>query len=83
MKATDFDGSNVVLGEAQSEYLDLAAYRSHDGEVTSCWKPSLKERFEILFGGRIWLRVLTFNDPLQPQMMFSKNPINDSPGTST
>ena len=66
MDIVDFPESNSVYGKGQQEYLPLPAYKHMDGEINTCWKPSLKERFIILFSGKIWLSVLTFNSPLQP-----------------
>ncbi len=70
MKAIDFKESNCVFGKGQPEYLPLPAFRSKEGEVISIWKPTLKERFQILFGANIGLSLFTFNQPIQPQRLF-------------
>jgi len=69
-----FKEVNVVFAENQKEYLPLPAYRSPEGEVISCWKISTWERLLLLLTGKLWLRQLTFNAPLQPQLPTSKNP---------
>ena len=68
MMPIEFKGSNVVFAENQPEYLPLPAYKSKDGMVTICWKLSFKERLKVLFAGKIWQKMLTFNKPLQPQL---------------
>lgn len=39
------------------------------GEVVSCWKLSFKERVKIVFTGRIWLSLMSFNKPLTPSYL--------------
>lgn len=75
MKAINFPEANAVFAKNQSEYLQLPAHRSGDGVVTTCYELTLKERFAILFGGKVWLQLLTFNKPLQPQRMTVEKPI--------
>lgn len=71
MKIVDFKGSNTVFGADQPQYLPLPAFRSMDdeGAVISCWKPTIKERFKILFGANLWLTLLTFGNSIQPQLL--------------
>ena len=70
MKAIDFDGSNTIYAKGQKEYLELPTYRTSDGMyVTSCYKPTFWETVHLLFGAKIWLSVMTFNKPLQPQQL--------------
>jgi hypothetical protein len=41
-----------------AECKPLSVYK--DGtEIISCWRPTWRERFSILFFGRVWLHVLT------------------------
>jgi DNA recombination-dependent growth factor C len=67
MKPVDFEQTNAVLGKYQPQYQALPVHRTHDGEVISCWSLTWRERLAVLFTGRLWLRQLTFRDPLQPQ----------------
>lgn len=67
MKPIKFKEANVTFAKDQPEYLPLPAFKSDDGVVISCWQLNLKERLKILIGGKMWLRMLTFNHPLQPQ----------------
>lgn len=69
MRPIKFKESNVVFAKDQKEYLPLPAWRDSDGTVISCWGLSFKERIKLLFSGRVWLRLLTYNKPLQPQRL--------------
>ena len=63
MKPVIFNQANGALIGGPAEQFntddivdDLPVYR--DGsEVISCWRPDLRERFDILLRGRVWLRV--------------------------
>ena len=62
MKPIDFKQSTKVLqkpgtlSDAQCGALPVWC----DGkQCVSCWKPSIKERINILFGGNVWLGVLS------------------------
>ena len=67
MKAITFKGANCVYAEEQDEYLNLPAHKTKGGEVTSCYRLSFMERMRVLFTGKIFFTLLTFNKPLQPQ----------------
>lgn len=69
-----FPEVNVTFAKDQPEYLPLPAHRTEDGQVISCWKLSWRERITIACGGRIWLRQLTFNQALQPQLPSVESP---------
>lgn len=69
MKIVDFKESNIVFGRDQPEYLPLPAHRNKEGIVTSCWKLDWWERFRVLWTGKVWLQLMTFNQPPQPQKM--------------
>lgn len=80
MKPIPFKGSNVTFAKNQPEYLPLPALRAKDGTVISCWKMGIRERFKVLFTGRVWLSLLTFNQPLQPQQLVVDYPFNRAKG---
>jgi len=70
MKPIEFAEANVVLAKDQPQYLPLPVWMDESdskGRVVSCWRFSFIERLRILFGGKLWLSVLTFNERLQPQ----------------
>lgn len=73
MKPVKFKGVNVTYAENQPEYMPLPVHKTPDGTVTSCWKMSFWERVKVLFTGRIFLTVLTFNKPLQPVLLMTEN----------
>lgn len=68
MKPINFKEANVTFAKDQPEYQPLPAFRndSPQGEVVSCWQLSFKERIKILFTGKLWVSLLTFNQPLTP-----------------
>lgn len=70
MKAIEFPEANAVFAKKQPQYLDLPSYKSPDGIVTTCYELTWKERLQVLFGAKIWLSLMTFNKPLQPQRLY-------------
>jgi len=74
MKPIAFDEQNCVYAENQPEYLPLPVHKTDDGRVISCWRFSWWERLKVLVFGKMWYHVMTFNQPLQPQL-----PTVDSP----
>lgn len=74
MDVVKFKECNITYAENQPEYLPLPALKMDDGEIVTCWKPSIKEKLKIVFKGKIWLNVLTFNKPLQPLRMSANKP---------
>ncbi len=74
MSPVKFKEANCVYAETQPEYLPLHVFKTADGMVVSCWKMSFLERIRSLVFGKVWVCVLTFNQPLQPQHMAVKSP---------
>lgn len=74
MKIIKFKEHNITYAENQPLYLPLPVHKTADGEATSCWGLSFLERLKVLFTGKIWLSVLTFNHSLQPQKMMVGKP---------
>lgn len=86
MKPIHFPEANIIFAKEQPEYEPLPAFRedSPKGEVITCQKLSFKERLIVLFTGRVWLAMLTFNKPLTPIFMSVKKsdmlePANPAP----
>lgn len=76
MKPIEFKEQNCVIAKNQPQYLPLPAFLDWEaGTVTCCWGLSLKERLTVLFTGRIWHTIQTFNHPLQPQKLSTENPL--------
>ena len=71
MKPIEFKHQNIVFAKDQPEYQPLPALKldSENGEVISCWKLSFKERIRIIFTGKLWLSLMTFNKPLTPHFL--------------
>lgn len=67
MTPVAFKEQNTVFAKDQPEYLPLPAHLSRSGDVTSCWKMTLRERLRVLMTGRIYWTQMTFFRPLQPQ----------------
>lgn len=67
MKSTSFKEQNIIFAENQDEYQSLPAFSdTENGAVTSCWEIT-DEEIEILKKTKkIYIRSLTFNQPLQP-----------------
>ena len=73
MKPVEFPEQNAVLAKDQPEYLPLPVCR-HGDRTISCWKLTFGERLKLLFTGRLWLLVLNFGGPLQPQLPMVESP---------
>lgn len=69
MKAIDFPESNAIYAKNQPEYLQLPSYKTSGGIVTTCYRLTFREVLRLLFGAKIWLSIMTFNKPLQPQRL--------------
>jgi hypothetical protein len=75
MKPVNFEKQNAVYAENQPQYNPLPAYKANDGCVLSCWSLTIRERLYLLFTGKIWLQVMTFNHLLQPLFLSVKKPV--------
>ena len=67
MKPVTFKEQNTVYAKDQKEYLPLPVYKDAQGTIVSCWKMTFKERIKFLFTGKVYVSLMTFNMPLQPQ----------------
>lgn len=76
MKLINFSEQTTIYAENQLEYLPLPAHQFHDkqGRIAFCWKLTWKERVLVLLYGTLWQQVLTFENPLQPQLLSTKKP---------
>lgn len=77
MKLQPFEETNTVYAENQPEYISLPAYKVPGdpyGKILCSWKLTWKERFKILWKGVVWHQILTFNKPLQPQLLTVDKP---------
>jgi len=78
MKPIPFEEQNSVYAEDQPEYLPLPVHKTEDGRVISCWGLSFWERIKVLFRGKVWLHVSTFNSPLQPLYTSTDSPFEET-----
>jgi len=76
MKLIEFKEQTIIIAEDQPEYLNLPAHQFTDAEgtIAFCWKMSWRERLKCLVTGKIWHEVLTFQAPLQPQLLMVDKP---------
>lgn len=84
MKPIDFPQSTKVLQRpstmTEKECLSLHVW--NDGkQCVSCWKPSFKERLNVLFNGKVWLGVLSGKSQppvfLSGECVFEKAPLKE------
>ena len=68
----------LVYAEDQPEYLPLVVLRSDDerGKVLSRWPLTSAQRAAIAAGADLYLELLTYNQLLQPIVMFIADQVN-------
>lgn len=66
MKPIEFHEQNVVYAKDQPEYTPLPGHKNQDGDLVTCWELSDEEIKFIVETKQLWLKVKTFNQPLQP-----------------
>ena len=84
MESIKFKECNATYAENQSEYKTLPTFHDKEnGIVVSCYKLTFKELIKLILTRKIWLGIMTFNKPLQPQLLsvnkhdiIEKNKIN-------
>ena len=82
MNIIEFPEQTAVIAKNQPQYRPLPAHQFKDdpqGRIACCWSLTWRERFRVLFTGRIWQQVLTFNQPLQPQLLTVEKPAMEKP----
>jgi len=82
MTLIEFPEQTTVYAKNQTEYKPLPAYRfcGVDGRIACCWQLTWRERLTVFLTGKIWHQVLTFNQPLQPQLLTVEKPNLTSEG---
>ena len=73
-KNIEFKEQNIIYAKDQKPYLPLPAFKADtpEGEVVSCWELSFIERIRILFTGKMWVSLMSFNKPLTPSFFSTK-----------
>ena len=81
MNLIEFPEQTVVIAKDQPEYKPLPAHQFGDesGTIACCWKLGFLERIRVLLTGKIWHQILTFNGPLQPQLLTVEKPAMEKP----
>ena len=74
MDIIEFPEQTVVFAKDQPQYRQLPAHVDSHGRITCCWRLTWRERLKLLITGRIWHQVLTFHQPLQPQLLLIEKP---------
>lgn len=76
MKLIEFAEQTCVIAKDQPPYLPFPCHKvvEPEGRVIALWKLTIEERIKLLFTGKIWHTVLTFNQSLQPQLLEVNNP---------
>lgn len=77
MKPVKFKQVNITLAENQPEYQPLPVQYNDEvpeGPMTSCWELDEAELAQIAKTGRVYIKQLTFNKPLQPVHASIYNP---------
>jgi len=69
--------TETVFVAEQLPYVPLLGWRGRDGLVVTRWRLTWKERFQIFFGGSLWLEILTFYQIIQPVKLSAVVPIED------
>ena len=77
MTPTKFPQSNLVIAKDQPEYIPLPACITDTGVVVSCWVLSKPELELINHTQLLWLKQLTFGQPVQPLVPQVENPFED------
>jgi hypothetical protein len=71
--AIEFKGMNCIYAKDQPEYLPLPVFKDDNGTTISCWQFAEEEIEELKRnGGKCYLQILTFNQPLQPVLIVAK-----------
>lgn len=76
MELVEFPEQTIVIAKHQPQYRPLPAYqyRDKEGTIVCCWRLTFRERLKVLFTGKIWHHILTFNGALQPQLLDTSKP---------
>lgn len=68
MEPIEFPEQTIVLAKDQPQYKPLPVHLSSaaEGYCISCWKPSWRDRWNILRGRPMWLSMMTFGSAPMP-----------------
>ncbi|MBE9490863.1 MAG: hypothetical protein IMY67_11255 [Bacteroidetes bacterium] len=70
MKPTKFKEHNTVIKTPKDFYdIPIFAADTVEGHVVMCYGLSFWERLRVLFTGKIWISVLSYQKPLNPMFL--------------
>lgn len=71
MNLIPFPEQTLIIAKDQPQYNPMPAHLVGDatGTVHVLWKLTWRERLIVLFGGKIWHSIWTFNQQMQPQLL--------------
>jgi hypothetical protein len=73
MTPIEFPEQTIVWAKNQPPYLPLPAF-TDEQQTISCWSLTWRERLNVLWRGRLWLRQMNFGSALQPQAPSVESP---------
>lgn len=80
MKLIEFPEQTHVIAKNQPQYNPMPAWieeydsQGGEGRIICCWQLTIKERIKLLFSGKLWHHILTFQNPVQPQLLQLDSP---------
>jgi hypothetical protein len=77
MTPIKFPQANITIAENQPEYFPLPALVTQEGMVITAWVLSDVEVNMLAETRLLWLKMLTFGQPLQPIMPQTENPFEE------
>ena len=69
-----YEDHERVYAKDQPEYIPLRTLRSPTGNVISRWRLTPEQRLMVAAGEDIFLELATFNQPLQPILLYLADP---------
>lgn len=66
--------TETIIAEHQDEYQNLPAIKVEPGMLITRWELTFRDRLRLLFGGSVYLWIMTFGQPLQPLLMQTERP---------
>jgi len=73
MDPIEFPEQNTVWKPSQQTHRPLPAYVDVM-QTISLWRLSWRERLQVFWSGRLWLRQCNYGEPLQPQLIQVESP---------
>lgn len=77
MTLIEFPEQTTTIAKSQPGYLPMPAhmfFNDSQGRIACCWQLTWRDRIKLLITGKIWHQILTFDKPLQPQLLTVDKP---------